>query len=171
MKINYSDVLLMSRLQNFAAETALCAVLINELIQINSGPKVLRSCFFALIFNIVHARGVPRTILENVSCSRKGTWPGEPLRGGCRRQLADTTPPSQPHFLIQYNRVFITMWLRLNHVLEKIATVPFPCRYITVILAQTRPAHHMSCSPRQVLHLWHAHSHPHFFQMRRLIPA
>jgi len=28
-------------------------------------------------------------------------------------------PPLQPHFLVQYNRVFTTMWLQLNHVLEK----------------------------------------------------
>jgi len=35
---------------------------------------------------------------------------------GCRRQLADTTPPSQPHFLVQYNRGFTSMWLHLNHV-------------------------------------------------------
>jgi len=29
--------------------------------------------------------------------------------------------PLQPHFQVQYNRVFTTMWLHLNHVLEKIA--------------------------------------------------
>jgi len=53
-----SGALLMSRFQNFAAdaakkksrcvrlfETTLRAALINELIQINSGPKILRSCF------------------------------------------------------------------------------------------------------------------------------
>ena len=46
---------------------------------------------------------------------------GEPdqLQGGCRRQSADMTPPSQPHFLVQYNGVFSTMWLRLDHVLKK----------------------------------------------------
>jgi len=51
----FSDALLMSRFQNFAAdaakketaffETALRAVLINLLIGINSGPKILRICF------------------------------------------------------------------------------------------------------------------------------
>ena len=50
-----SDALLMSRFQYFASgttkkkkqffETALRAVLINELIRINSGPKILRICF------------------------------------------------------------------------------------------------------------------------------
>jgi len=52
-----SDALLMSRFLNFVADaakknraprffdTALCALLINELIQINSGPKILRSWF------------------------------------------------------------------------------------------------------------------------------
>ena len=49
-----SDALLMSPFQNFAAnaakktqffETALSAVLINELIRINSGPNILRSYF------------------------------------------------------------------------------------------------------------------------------
>jgi len=58
--------------------------------------------------------------LEKVLCSRTGTWPVEPLWGGCRRHLADTTPPSQPHFLVQYNRGFTTMWLHLNDVLGKI---------------------------------------------------
>jgi len=28
-------------------------------------------------------------------------------------------PPLQPHFLVQYNMVFTTMWLQLNRVLEK----------------------------------------------------
>ena len=28
-------------------------------------------------------------------------------------------PPLQPRFLVQYNMVFTTMWLQLNHVLEK----------------------------------------------------
>ena len=54
----FSDALLMSRFQNFAADaakkkprsarffdTALRAVLINESIRINSGPNILRSCF------------------------------------------------------------------------------------------------------------------------------
>jgi len=41
------------------------------------------------------------------------------MRGGCRKQLADMQPPLQPHFLVQYNRVFTTMWLQLNHDLEK----------------------------------------------------
>jgi len=52
-----SNALLMSRFQDFAADekkktrsarfcrTALRAVLINELIRINLGPKILRSCF------------------------------------------------------------------------------------------------------------------------------
>ena len=53
-----SDVLLVSCFQNFVADaakkkprsarffkTALRAVLINSLIRINSGPKILRSCF------------------------------------------------------------------------------------------------------------------------------
>ena len=65
----------------------------------------------------MHVRGVPRIVLENVSCSRTGTWPVEPLRGGCRKQLADTQPPLQPHFPVQYNRgllpcccTWITFW-------------------------------------------------------------
>jgi len=48
-----SNALLMSRFQNFAAdaakkkyETALRAVVINEVIEINSGPNILRSFFF-----------------------------------------------------------------------------------------------------------------------------
>jgi len=55
----FSDALLMSRFQNFVADAAkkelhavqffetaaLRAVLINEFIRINSGPKILRSCF------------------------------------------------------------------------------------------------------------------------------
>jgi len=69
----------------------------------------------------LHVWGVPRTVLEKVSYSRTGTWPVEPLRGGCRKQLADTQPPLQPHFLVQYNRGFTTMWLQLNHGNGKIA--------------------------------------------------
>jgi len=38
----------------------------------------------------------------------------ETLHYGCRRQLADMTPPSQPHFLVQYNTGFATMWLTLS---------------------------------------------------------
>ena len=39
--------------------------------------------------------------------------------------------------------------------------------YITVILIQTRPAQHMSCSPG--LHLWRAHSPPNPSLMRKFI--
>jgi len=63
-------------------------------------------------------RGVPRRVLEKVQCSGTGTWPVErelqPLRGGCRKQLADMQPPLQPHFLAQYNSVFTNMWLSWN---------------------------------------------------------
>jgi len=51
--------------------------------------------------------------------SVRGTWPVEPLHGGCSRLQADMTEHLQPHFLVQYNGVFTTMWLHLNHVLEK----------------------------------------------------
>ena len=57
--------------------------------------------------------------LEKVSCSRTGTRPVEPLRGGCRKQLADMQPALQPHFLVKYNIVFTTMWLQLSFILEK----------------------------------------------------
>ena len=45
-----SDALLMSGFQNFVSDatkkkTTLCAILINEVLRINSGPKILRSCF------------------------------------------------------------------------------------------------------------------------------
>ena len=69
---------------------------------------------------IVQAGGGPRTVEETLSCSTgTGTWPVELLQGGCRKQLADMQPPLQPRFRVQYNRVFTTMWLQLNHVLEK----------------------------------------------------
>jgi len=48
-----AQIVLMSRFQNFAADAAkkkaaLRAVLINTVIRINSGPKILRSCFFTV---------------------------------------------------------------------------------------------------------------------------
>ena len=51
--------------------------------------------------------------------SVRGAWPDEPLHGGCSRLQADMTEHLQPHFLVQYNGVFTTMWLHLNRVLEK----------------------------------------------------
>jgi len=50
---------------------------------------------------------VSRTILENVLCSRRVAWPVKLLRGGCRRQLADTTTPLQTHFL--YNTIVVLL--------------------------------------------------------------
>jgi len=49
---------------------------------------------------------------------------------GCRRQLADTTPPSQPHFLVQYNRGVTTMWLHLKHLNHVPAKQPVSCLFI-----------------------------------------
>jgi len=51
--------------------------------------------------------------------SVRGTWPVEPFHGGCSRLQADMTEHLQPHFLVQYNGGFTTMWLYYNHVLEK----------------------------------------------------
>jgi len=55
------------------------------------------------------------TVLEKVSCSRTGTWPVEPFPGGCRRQLVDTTPTSQPHFLVQYQGREDEVYMRNQH--------------------------------------------------------
>jgi len=79
----FSDALLMSRFQNFAADaakqkprsarfwkTALRAVLINQSIQINSGPMILRSCFlhciheYSMRFSIPLGPNRRQTVLE-----------------------------------------------------------------------------------------------------------
>jgi len=71
-----SDALLVSRFQNFAAdaakkkprffETALRAMLINELIRIISGPKILRSCFSTLV-SVTESRGIFHMVCEDLN--------------------------------------------------------------------------------------------------------
>ena len=38
---------------------------------------------------------------------------------GQTKQLSDMQPPLQPHFMVQYNMGFTTMWMQLNRVLQK----------------------------------------------------
>jgi len=51
----------------------------------------------------------------------------------------------------------------------RIHTCAHTPKYKTKLKQSTRPAHHMSCSPWQVLHLWRAHSPPNPSLMRKLI--
>jgi len=53
---------------------------------------------------------------------------------GCRRQLAHTSPPSQPYFVVRNNRVLTTMSLRLNHYhVTAPQSLPCDCASITTI--------------------------------------